>query len=78
MQTEIISYRLKDLAELEGHHPNTIKNSNRYLKIRIETWWSNAQFKLWATKSPYTYRYIRLEDIQKALKNKVDFNFITK
>ena len=75
---DIISYKLKELAELEGKAPATIKNSFRYIKIRIETAWSKAHFKLWETKSPYSYRYIRLEDIQKALKNKVEFNFITK
>lgn len=75
---EIITYKLKELSELENKNPRTIKNSFRYLKVRIETSSSTAQYKLGNTKTPYTYRYIRLEDIQKAVKGKVDFNFITK
>jgi len=78
MDNEIKSYKLKELAELEKKHPITIRNSYRYIRIRIETASTKAQFTAWNTKTPYGYRYIRLEDIQKALKNKVDFNFITK
>lgn len=72
---EIISYKLKDLSELEGRHPNTIKTSKRYLKIRIETGASKQSFNRWEKKTPYTYRYIRLEDIKKALKDKVEITF---
>ena len=75
---EIESYTLKDLAEKEGRNPRTIKTSNRYLAVKIETqsWITRANKGL--QKKTYSFRYIRLEDIQKALKNKVDFNFITK
>lgn len=72
---EIISYKLKELAELEGRHPITIRNSNRYLKVRIETASSRAHFKLWETKSPYSYRYIKIDDIKKALKDKIEITF---
>jgi len=34
---EIESYTLKDLAEKEGRNPRTIKTSNRYLAVKIET-----------------------------------------
>lgn len=76
---EIIKlYKLKELAELEGRAEQTIKNNWRYIKIKLETGSSKAQFTYWTTKKPYWIRYIRLEDLQKALKNKVEFNFITK
>jgi len=72
---EIISYKLKELAELEGRHPLTIRNSNRYLKIRIETASTKAQYSAGRTKSPYWYRYIRVDDIKKALKDTVEITF---
>jgi hypothetical protein len=34
---EVMSYTLKDLAELEKKHPITVRGSDRYLKIRVET-----------------------------------------
>ena len=70
-------YSLKDLAELEWKARQTVKNSNRYIKVKLETWSSKAQYTYWTTKKPYGVRYIRLEDIKKVLKGKVDISFIS-
>lgn len=74
---EIESYTLKDLAELEGRHPLTIKKSNRYIAVKIETKSWIRRAKIWLQKKAYSYRYIRVEDIKKALKNKIDFTYLT-
>ena len=78
MENIIKSYKLKELAELEGKHPLTIKNSKMYLKIQIETTSTKAQYKAGITKSPYGYRYVKVKDIQEILKGKIDFTYITK
>ena len=72
---EIESYTLKDLAELEGRNLRTIKSSYRYIAIKIETksWITRAEKGL--QKKTYSYRYIRLEDVKKALKGKIDIDF---
>lgn len=74
---EIESYTLKDLAELEGRNPRTIKSSYRYIAIKIETksWITRAEKGL--QKKTYSYRYIRLEDVKKLLNWKVDFTYLT-
>ena len=73
----IKAYWLKELAELEGKAPITVKNSNRYIQIQIKSKRLKTRAKNGEQKRDYTIKYIRLEDIQKALKGKVDFNYLT-
>lgn len=75
---EIRAYTLKELEEIEGHHKITIKNSFRYIPIAIYSPTIQKRYEQGKQKTDHTTKYIRLEDIQKALKNKVEFNFITK
>lgn len=75
---EVISYSLKELSDIEKKAPRTIKNSDRYIKIRIETKSTIRRAKIWLQKKSYSYRYIRLEDIKNIYKNKIDFTYITK
>ena len=75
---EIESYLLKDLAKLEDKHPTTVKNSKRYIAIRIYSPTIQKRYELGKQSKPYSIRYIRLADIQKALKWNIDFNYITK
>lgn len=75
MEELLTMYTLKDLSELEGRNPRTIKSSFRYLKVKLETGHTRAINKSWLTKKPYWVRYIRLEDIKKMLKGKVDISF---
>lgn len=72
---EIESYLLKDLAELEGKNIRTIKNSKRYIAIRIYSPTIQKRYELGKQKTPYSIRYIRLTDIKEALKGKVDISF---
>lgn len=74
---EIKSYWLLELAELEGKSHPTIKNSRRYIPIRIYSPTIEKRAKLGKQSKPYLIKYIRLEDVQKALKGKIDFNYLT-
>lgn len=75
---EIESFLLKDLIKEDGKDPRTIKNSPRYIAIKIYSPTIQKRYEQGKQKTPYSIRYIRLDDIKKALKNKVEFNFITK
>ena len=57
-------YTLKDLAKMDNHHPLTIKNGKRYIKVRIENWSTRAMYKQWSTKKPYSFKYIRYDDVK--------------
>lgn len=72
---EIESYLLKDLADLENKNIRTIKNSKRYIAIRIYSPTIQKRYELGKQKTPYSIRYIRLADIKEALKGKVDISF---
>ena len=60
-------YSLKELSEKDNHHPLTIKNWKRYIKVRIENWATRAMFKAWATKKPYWFKYIRFDDVKEII-----------
>jgi hypothetical protein len=65
---EIESYLLKELADIEGKNIRTIKGSDRYIAIRIYSPTIQKRYELGKQSKPYSIRYIRLADIQKALK----------
>ena len=75
MELEIESYSLKDLAETEGRARQTIKTSPRYIGVRIYSERTTRRCEKWYQIKPYTVRYIRLEDIKKALKGKINIDF---
>lgn len=64
------SYSLSDLAKKENHHPLTIRNWKKYIKIRVENWSTRAMYKLGVTKSPYGYKYIRWDDVKEIIEKK--------
>lgn len=66
----IETYSLKELARIENHHQLTIRRWNRYIKVKIENWSTRAMFKQWVTKKPYTFKYIKLDDVIELLSSK--------
>ena len=66
----IKSYWLNELAKKENHHPLTIRNWKKYIKVRIETWSTRAMYKMWKTKTPYGYKYIRWDDVKEIIEKK--------
>lgn len=77
MEELLTLYTLKELSELEGRNPRTIKWSYRYLKVKLETGHTKSMNRAWITKKSYWIRYIRLEDVKKLLNWKVDFTYLT-
>ena len=68
------SYKLKDLAEMEGKAPATIKNwkifSKNYIAIKFENWLAKQHYKAWTQKTPYSIRYIKFKDIKEYIEKK--------
>lgn len=58
------AYSSVDLARRDKHTPLTIRNWKGYIKIRVENWSTRAMYRQWATKSPYSYKYIRWDDVK--------------
>lgn len=73
---EIESYTLIELSEKENKARQTIKNSDRYIWVKVYSERMRRRMEKWYQKKDYTVKYIRLEDIKKALKGKVEFTFI--
>ncbi len=67
---EIKSYTLTELCEKDNTTIPTIKNGSikrNYIKVRFENSKAKMQYKQWYQKKPYTIKYIRLKDLEKAL-----------
>ena len=41
----ITLYSIKELSEIDNHHPITIKNSKRYIKVKVENASTRAMYK---------------------------------
>lgn len=70
-------YSLTELSKKDNHHPLTIRNWKKYIKVRYQTARSRAWYRLGEYKTPYTYKYIRREDVKKIMEKqtwkKIDF-----
>ena len=60
----IKTYSLRQLSYMDWIDTRTIKNSWRYIPVRVDTWESLYRFKRWESKKPYMIRYIRLDEIK--------------
>lgn len=60
----IKAYTLSQLSLMDGIDTRTIKNSSRYLPIRVDTAQSLSRYKIGTQKKPYTVLYIRLDEIK--------------
>lgn len=68
MEKDFITlYSIKELSEKDWHHPLTIRNWKRYIKVKVENWSTRAMYKQWYTKKPYTFKYIRFDDIKEII-----------
>ena len=63
----ITLYSIKELSEIDNHHPITIKNSKRYIKVKIENASTRAMYKAWSTKKPYTFKYIKWDEVKEVI-----------
>lgn len=60
-------YSLKELSEKDNHHPLTIKNWKRYIKVKVENASTRSMYNIWYTKKPYTFKYIKWDDIKEII-----------
>lgn len=60
----IKGYTLSQLSLLEWKDPRTIKNSSKYLPIRVDDAQSLAKYKAGNKRNPYRILYIRLDEIK--------------
>lgn len=68
MEKDFITlYTIKELAELENHHPSTIKNSKRYIKVKVENALSRSKYKQGITKKPYGFKYIKWDEVKEVI-----------
>lgn len=75
---EIKSYTQVELAALEWKSRQTIKNSIRYIPVQFYNSQAKSRVNAGIQKNPYTIRYIKLDDIKKLLKDKVEIHYIAK
>lgn len=75
---EIKTYTLIELAQLEGKSRQTIKTSFRYIPIKIETKSGITRAKKGLQEKSYSIKYVKLDDIKKLLKDKVEIHYIAK
>lgn len=64
-------YTMKELKELEGTYYYKIANSDRYIPVKVMDGKTKYAHKKWYTKTDYSLRYIRIEDIENYLKKSV-------
>lgn len=64
-------YSMSELAKKENHHPLTIKNWKRYIKVKVENALSRSKYKQGITKKPYWFKYIRWDDVKEIVEKKV-------
>lgn len=57
-------YTLAQLSVMDWLDTRTIKNSWRYLPVRIDNSKSLYAYRSWITKKPYTTMYIRLDEVR--------------
>lgn len=57
-------YTLRQLSLMDWIDTRTIKNSGRYLPVRVDTWRSMTDFRSGKTKKPYSVKYIRLDEVK--------------
>ena len=68
-------YTLKELKDLEGSYYSKIKNSNKYIPVKIKDARNKYLHEKWYIKKDYSIKYIRLEDIEYYLWKKISIKF---
>jgi len=72
----IKTYTLRQLSYMDWIDTRTVKNSPRYIPIRVDTWESATRFRVWRTKKPYMIRYVRLDEIKFIFNKRTKKNLI--
>ena len=68
-------YSIKELKEIDWSYYAKIKNSNKYIPVKIRNSKSKYSYNKWITKKDYSIKYIKIEDIENYLWKKLTINF---
>lgn len=58
-------YTPAQLSFMDWIDERTVKNSEKYLPVRVDNWPSLLRFKDWKQRRPYRVLYIRLDEVKK-------------
>lgn len=64
MDQYVKCYSLAQLSIMDGKDTRTIKNSSKYLAVRIDDCHNLSRYKRGILKKPYRVLYIRLDEIK--------------
>lgn len=66
-------YSIAQLSFMDWVSQQTVKHSNKYLPVRVDSWPALYRYKTGENSKPYRVMYIRLDEIR-ALYNKRTWN----
>lgn len=68
-------YTIKELKEIDWSYYSKIKNSNKYIPVKIQNWKNQYLYEKGINKKDYSIKYIKIEDIENYLWKKLTINF---
>ena len=68
-------YTLKELKDIEGSYYAKVKNSNKYIPIKIKNSKNKYLFNKWLLKKDYSIKYLKLEELENYLSKKISVKF---
>jgi len=63
-------YSIAQLSYMDGIDEKTVKHSNRYLPVRVDSGPALYRYKNWENSKPYRIMYIRLDEIRALYKRR--------
>ena len=69
-------YTLKQLSYMDWLDSRTIKNSPKYLPVRVDDYQSIFYFNKWQKKRLYSVRYVKVEEVEKILSKKLGYKIV--
>lgn len=58
------TYTPAQLSYMDNIDQVTVKNSKRYLPIRVDSWPAMDRYRRWQQEKPYRIMYVRLDEIR--------------
>ncbi len=64
-------YTLKQLCYMENRSADYLRRHKKILPVRVDTSYKAAAYRNWESPTPYSVKYIRLDEIEAALSRMV-------
>lgn len=71
-------YSMKELKAIENSYYYKVKNSSKYIPVKVQDWQNLYEYRKWRAKKDYSVKYIRLEDIENYLQKTVKITLVDK